>query len=157
MNKFLLSNKKLLSVIMLWFGCVFIFAAVSLTILEANEKKVLEQLNDKETVNEEAFEKRSKINLLELMNKTNYIYKDIVIKEAYIEYNSKYYSFNGTFLTNKNLNNYEFIIVLKNENGEEITRYTEITEMAFMGEELLMYEEFGIELDNVTSFEIIDK
>ena len=43
------------------------------------------------------------------------------------------------------------------ENNIEITRYTEVIEEAFKGEELLMYEEFGIELDSAVSFDIIEK
>lgn len=155
MNKLGIPNKRLISLIVLWFGCVFIFIAVTLTILGINEKK--KSVSATEEIQEEKIEKRKKINLLEKMNRSNYIFKDIVINEAYIEYNSKYYSFNGSFITNTDLKNYEFIVVIKDENNIEITRYTEIIEEAFKGEELLMYEEFGIELDSAVSFEIIEK
>lgn len=155
MNKLGIPKKRLISLIVLWFGCVFIFIAVTLTVLELNEKKMSDSVT--EDVLEEKIEKRKKIDLLEKMNRSNYIFKDIVINEAYIEYNSKYYSFNGSFITNKSLKNYEFIIVIKDENNVEITRYTKVIEEAFRGEELLMYEEFGIELDSAVSFEIIEK
>ena len=155
MNRLGIPNKRLISLIILWFGCVFIFIAVTLTVLGINEKKMNDNVT--EDVQEEKIEKRIKINLLEKMNRSNYIFKDIVINEAYIEYNSKYYSFNGSFITNKDLKNYEFIVVIKDENNTEITRYTEVIEEAFKGEDLLMYEEFGIELDSAASFEIIEK
>ena len=48
-------------------------------------------------------------------------------------------------------------VSIKDENNVEITRYTKVIEESFRGEELLMYEEFGIELDSAVSFEIIEK
>lgn len=157
MYKLGISKKKVISLISLWFGCVFLFIAVTLSILEYNESQLHNKDNDRIIEVEDKVEKRQKINLLEKMNKSNYIYNDIIVTEAYIEYDSSYYSFNGTFSSKKDLNNYEFVVVLNDENGKEIARYTEKTEEAVKNEEIMMYEEFDVDLDLVTSFTIVSK
>lgn len=157
MYKLGISKKKVISLISLWFGCVFLFIAVTLSVLEYNERQLQNKDNDRIIEVENKVEKRYKIDLLESMNKSNYIYNDIIVTEAFIEYDSSYFSFNGTFTSKKDLKNYEFIVVLYDDNGNEIARYTEKTEEAFKSEEIMMYEEFDINLDSVSSFSIINK
>lgn len=157
MYKLGISKKKVISLISLWFGCVFLFIAVTLSVLEYNERQLQNKDNDRIIEVENKVEKRYKIDLLESMNKSNYIYNDIIVTEAFIEYDSSYFSFNGTFTSKKDLQNYEFIVVLYDDNGNEIARYIEKTEEAFNGEEIMMYEEFDVNLDSVSSFSIINK
>lgn len=157
MYKLGISKKKVISLISLWFGCVFLFIAVTLSVLEYNERQLQNKDNDRIIEVENKVEKRYKIDLLESMNKSNYIYNDIIVTEAFIEYDSSYFSFNGTFTSKKDLQNYEFIVVLYDDNGNEIARYIEKTEEAFKGEEIMMYEEFDVNLDSVSSFSIINK
>ena len=157
MYKLGISKKKIISLISLWFGCVFLFIAVTLSILEYNERQLQNKDNDRIIVVENEVVKRYKIDLFENMNKSNYTYNDIIVTEAYIEYDSSYYSFNGIFSPKIDLKNYEFIIVLNDVNGKEVTRYIERTDEAFKNEEIMMYEEFDVDLDLVTSFTIVSK
>ena len=157
MYKLGISKKKIISLISLWFGCVFLFIAVTLSILEYNERQLQNKDNDRIIEVENEVEKRYKIDLLENMNKSNYTYNDIIVTEAYIEYDSSYYSFNGIFSPKVDLKNYEFIVVLNDVNGKEVTRYIERTDEAFKNEEIMMYEEFDVDLDLVTSFTIVSK
>lgn len=157
MYKLGISKKKIISLISLWFGCVFLFIAVTLSILEYNERQLQNKDNDRIIEVENEVVKRYKIDLLENMNKSNYTYNDIIVTEAYIEYDSSYYSFNGMFSPKIDLKNYEFIIVLNDVNGKEVTRYIERTDEAFKNEEIMMYEEFDVNLDSVSSFTIIKK
>ena len=157
MYKLGISKKKIISLISLWFGCVFLFIAVTLSILEYNERQLQNKDNDRIIEVENEVVKRYKIDLLENMNKSNYTYNDIIVTEAYIEYDSSYYSFNGIFSPKIDLKNYEFIIVLNDVKGKEVTRYIERTDEAFKNEEIMMYEEFDVDLDLVTSFTIVSK
>lgn len=157
MYKLGISKKKIISLISLWFGCVFLFIAVTLSILEYNERQLQNKDNDRIIEVENEVVRRYKIDLLENMNKSNYTYNDIIVTEAYIEYDSSYYSFNGIFSPKIDLKNYEFIIVLNDVNGKEVTRYIERTDEAFKNEEIMMYEEFDVDLDLVTSFTIVSK
>ena len=98
------------------------------------------------------------INLLYLMHKAEYKYKDISVTKAEILATPGVNSFDGYFKNNsdKKLANFNMTFVFYDKNDKEIYRYTDQNPEVAPGEEVMLRAETMTYLGDVVRFEIIE-